>query len=140
MRRLWLARALILTVIAWNLQAAFVFLLWPKTFAPGFELSGIPGAAAVRGIAVLFVMWNVPYVVACWHPQKHALALKEALVMQFIGLVGESYILSTLPMEHAILHASIIRFISFDGAGLIMLVAAFAISSGLRDMSIGRER
>ena len=80
--RLWLARALIFTVIAWNLQAAFVFLASPETFAPGFELGGIPGAAAVRGIAVLFVMWNVPYVVAAWHPRKHKLALKEALAQQ----------------------------------------------------------
>src|SRR5512146_3309911 len=104
--KIWLARALILTVIAWNLQAALIFLLWPETFAPGFELTGVPGAAAVRGIAILFVMWNVPYIVACWHPQKHGLALKEALAMQLIGLLGESWIYLSLSAEHALLQSS----------------------------------
>ncbi len=126
--RLWLARALIFTVIAWNLQAAFVFLFSPEAFAPGFELSGIPGAAAMRGIAVLFLMWNVPYLVACWHPQKHSLALKEALAMQSIGLLGESWIYFSLSAEHALMQGSILRFIAFDGGGLALLVIAFVLA------------
>jgi hypothetical protein len=126
--RLWLARALIFTVIAWNLQAAIVFLLSPEAFSPGFELSGIPGAAAMRGIAVLFLMWNVPYVAACWHPQKHSLALKEALAMQSIGLLGESWIFMSLPAEHILLQSSILRFIAFDAAGLALLVMAFVLA------------
>jgi hypothetical protein len=125
---LWLARVLIFTVIAWNLQAALVFLLSPEVFAPGFELGGIPGAAAMRGIALLFVMWNVPYLVACWHPQKHSLALKEALAMQSIGLLGESWIYLSLSEEHAVLQSSILRFITFDAAGLALLVIAFVLA------------
>jgi uncharacterized protein YacL len=136
--RIWTSRLLIAIVTAWNLQAACVFILFPVTFVNAYELSGVAGEAAVRGIGVLFLMWNVPYIAALWNPVRYKLALVLALIMQFIGLVGESYILSTLRVEHAALHASIIRFISFDGAGLIILVAAFALSSGLRDMSIGR--
>ena len=64
--RLWLARFLITVVTALNLQAALVFILWPERFMHGFELTGIPGAAAVRGTGILFVMWNVPYLVALW--------------------------------------------------------------------------
>ncbi len=128
MHRLWLSRILIATVIAWNLQAAIVFLLSPGAFAPGFELSGIPGAAAIRGIAVLFLMWNVPYLVACWHPQKHQLALREALAMQFIGLLGESWIFMSLSAEHALLQGSILRFIAFDAAGLVLLLIAFVLA------------
>jgi hypothetical protein len=127
--RLWLARVLIFIVIAWNLQAALVFLLSPAAFSPGFELTGVPGAAAVRGIAVLFMMWNVPYIVACWHPQRHKTALKEALAMQFIGLIGESFIFATLSAEHALLQASILRFIAFDAAGLVLLVGAFLLTN-----------
>ena len=122
---LWLARLLITIVTGWNLQAALVFILWPERFAPGFELSGVPGAAAVRGTGVLFVMWNVPYLVALWHPRKYRLALGLAVMMQFIGLVGESLILMSLPEGHALLHASILRFIIFDGSGLLLLIAAF---------------
>jgi hypothetical protein len=123
----WLARFLIVLVIAWNLQAAFAFLFSPETFAPGFELSGIPGQAAMRGIAVLFIMWNVPYCIAAWHPLRHFLSLKEALVMQALGLAGETGILLTLPPEHIVLQSSILRFISFDAAGLVALALAFGL-------------
>jgi hypothetical protein len=123
--RLWAARLLIALVIAWNLQAALVFLLSPGAFAPGFELTGLAGEAAVRGIAVLFVMWNVPYCLALWHPRRNLLSLKEALAMQFIGLIGESFIFATLSPEHALLQSSILRFVAFDAAGLAMLGLAF---------------
>jgi hypothetical protein len=123
--RLWVARFLIALVAAWNLQAALVFILWPERFAPGFELSGVPGTAAVRGTGILFLMWNVPYLVALWHPLKYRLALGLALAMQFIGLVGESLILVTLPQGHTLLRASIIRFINFDGSGFLLLASAF---------------
>lgn len=123
--RLWLARILIGLVIAWNVQAALIFLISPGAFASGFELNGIPGAAAVRGIAVLFLMWNVPYIVACWHPRRHILSLMEALAMQSLGLIGETCILLTLSQEQTILQTSILRFIAFDAAGLIALIMAF---------------
>jgi hypothetical protein len=123
--RLWLARGLIALVTAWNLQAALVFILWPDRFAPGFELTGVPGAAAVRGTGILFVMWNVPYLVALWHPRKYRLVLGIILVMQFVGLIGESLILFTLPDGYVLLSTSILRFIIFDGSGWILLAATF---------------
>ena len=123
--RLWIARFLIALVTAWNLQAALVFILWPERFAPGFELSGVPGAVALRGTGILFLMWNLPYLVALWNPQRYRLALGLALAMQFIGLVGESLLLLSLPDGYALLRASILRFITFDGSGLLLLVVAF---------------
>ena len=126
--RLWLTRGLIALVTAWNLQAALLFILWPERYAPGFELTGIPGTAAVRGTGILFLMWNVPYVVALWHPYKYKLALVMALVMQLIGLVGESVILFNLPDGHTLLRASIMRFITFDAIGLVLLLGAFWVS------------
>jgi hypothetical protein len=128
--QLWLSRLLIAIVTGWNLQCAAVFLIAPTGFAAGFELDGVPGAAAVRGLAVLFVMWNVPYLVALWHPQRYTLALALAVAMQFVGLAGESFILSTLPAEYAILRGSIWRFIWFDGAGLPFLLAAWMLVKG----------
>ncbi len=127
--RVWFARLLIALVIAWNLECALVFLLNPGAFAPGFELAGIPGEAAVRGIAVLFVMWNVPYLVALWNPAKHSLSLREALAMQIIGLLGESLILFSIPPGHSVLHASILRFIAFDGAGVMCLLGAIFLAT-----------
>ena len=126
--RLWLSRLLIAVVIAWNLQAAFSFLANPGVYASAFELSGISGAAALRGMAVLFGMWNVPYLVACWQPRRHRLSLWEALAMQGVGVVGETFILLSLPPGHTLLVDSILRFIAFDAAGLPALGVALLLT------------
>jgi hypothetical protein len=78
----------------------------------------------LRGLGVLFVMWNVPYVVALWHPVRHRISLYEALAMQTIGMVGESIIYLSLPAIHDLLRASIVRFIGFDTLGLVLLAVA----------------
>jgi len=126
--RLWLARLLIAVVITWNLQAAFIFLINPGAYVSTFELSGVPGAAALRGVAVLFVMWNVPYLVACWQPRLHRLSLWEALAMQAVGVLGEIFILLSLPTGHTLLVDSLLRFITFDAIGLPALGAALILT------------
>jgi hypothetical protein len=126
--RLWLSRLLIAIVVVWNLQCALVFFLHPEMFASGFELTGIPGAAAVRGTAVLFAMWNVPYLVALWHPRRNRVSLWESFSMQLVGLAGETAIWFLLPPGHAALRASILRFIAFDAAGLVLLAGAVWLS------------
>jgi hypothetical protein len=123
--QLWLARLLIALVITWNLQAALMFIISPGVFAPGFELAGLPGDAAVRGTGILFVMWNVPYLFAFWHPRRNRVSLIEILIMQLLGVVGESFIFLNLPVEFHILRGSILRFIAFDATGLLMLAGAF---------------
>jgi len=127
--RIWSARLLIAVVIAWNLECALVFWLNPGVFAPGFELAGVPGAAAVQGFAVLFVMWNIPYLVALWNPMHHRRSVWESLVMQTVGVIGESLILFLLPAGHAILHASLLRFIFFDATGVLLLIGAGLVSN-----------
>jgi hypothetical protein len=72
-------------------------------------------------------MWNVPYLFALQNPIRYRLALYIALLMQFTGLIGESYILSTLSAEHIILRNSIFRFIIFDGVGFLFLLAAYLL-------------
>jgi hypothetical protein len=126
--RLNLARGLIGLVILWNLQVVFVFLLRPEQYTDAYELGGLAGAAALRGIGVLFLMWNVPYLVALWHPVRHRISLYEALAMQTIGLVGEAFIYLALPVIHIALRASVMRFIAFDGLGLVLLAIAIWIT------------
>jgi hypothetical protein len=126
--RLWLVRLLIAAVVGWNLQCALAFLLNPGAYAAGFELAGIPGDAAVRGTAVLFVMWNIPYVVALWQPRRRRVSLWEALAMQVVGVVGESLILFSLPAGHAILYGSLVRFVAFDAAGVLLLAGALLLT------------
>jgi len=121
---LLLARFAIALVLLWNIQCAFAFLLWPDRFTAGFELSGAPGEAVLRGIGVLFLMWNIPYAVALWHPVRHRISLYEATAMQAIGLVGETLIWLDQSLAHRALQASLLRFIAFDGAGLVLLLLA----------------
>ncbi len=121
---LLLARFAIALVTLWNIQCAFAFLLWPDRFTAGFELTGAPGEAALRGVGVLFLMWNIPYAVALWHPMRHRISLYEATAMQAIGLLGETLIWLGQPPAHSVLQASLLRFIAFDGAGLALLSLA----------------
>jgi hypothetical protein len=79
-------------------------------------------------VAVLFVMWNVPYLVACWQPYRHRLSQWEALAMQAVGVLGETIILIGLPPDHSQLASSLLHFIAFDAAGLPALGAALMLT------------
>jgi hypothetical protein len=129
--RLWLSRLLIAYVLFVNVQAAALFLLQPEVYAPGFELSGDAGAGMLRGMGLLFLMWNVPYAVALSHPVQRRISLYEAIVMQAIGLFGETVILFGLPPAHPALVDSVGRFILFDGIGLAALVVALFLTLNL---------
>ncbi len=122
--RLWLARAAIGLVLFLNLECALVFLWAPQVYSPGFELHGDTAEAVVRGMGILFLMWNVPYMFAAWQPVKNRLPLYEALVMQTIGVTGESLLLWSLNGNHPTIDTTITRFILFDGGGLLLLLSA----------------
>jgi hypothetical protein len=111
-------------VFLWNIQCGVVFILWPERYAPGFELVGVPGSAVVQGLGLLFLMWNVPYAVALWDPLRHRMSLWEAVVMQAMGLAGESLIYISIPIFYAIARSNLERFILFDGLGLLVLILA----------------
>ena len=107
-------------------QCAASFALWPEAFAAGFERAGVPGAAAVRGLGVAFLMWNATYPPVIANPRRFRALFAVLLVQQVVGLTGESWILLSLPVGHAALAASIIRFIAFDAAGLMLMAAALS--------------
>ena len=124
--RLLLPRVLIFLVLAMNLQCAFAYIFNPLPYVAPFELSAEPGRAAIIGIGILFVMWQVPYVVALTHPLRNHRSLLEAVLMQSIGLVGESLLFRTIPLANVVLRGSIFRFIVFDAGGLLLLIIATA--------------
>lgn len=132
---LWISRVLIAMVTLTNLLAAFQFMLRPGDFAYGFEMSGEAGEAMLRGMGLLFLMWNIPYIFAAVHPARHFTSLIEAVIMQFIGVTGESFILLGLPGEHPLIEASVERFIIFDGAGLVVLFIALLLAVLVRRSS-----
>jgi hypothetical protein len=122
--RTWIGRILIGLVLFFNVQCALAFLIAPGTFTPGFELSGEAGAGIVRGLGILFLMWNVPYMVAAVDPIRYRISLYEAIAMQAIGFTGESLILAAFPLDHPLIRATVWRFIIFDGCGLLALLLA----------------
>ena len=113
-------------VFAINVQCALSFVLWPDAYAASYELSGVPGAAAVQGLGVAFLMWNATYPPVIANPRRFRALFAVLLVQQVVGLTGESWILLSLPVGHAALAASIIRFIAFDAAGLMLMAAALS--------------
>ena len=134
--RIWGARFLIGIVIFFNLECALAFIWAPHFYMSGFELSGIPGKAMVQGLGILFLMWNIPYIFALISPITNRLSLHEAQVMQAIGLIGESLIFATLPPGFQVLRSSALRFILFDGFGLLALLWAAWLTKGFCHASI----
>ncbi len=126
--RLWSARALIGIVLFFNLQCALLFLWRPGDYMAGFGLGSVAGMGMLRALGLLFLMWNVPCVFACLHPIKYRISLLEALIMQAIGLLGETLILFCGNYQDATIRSTVTRFILFDGMGLALLLLAFALT------------
>jgi hypothetical protein len=122
-----IARVLIGLVLLVNIQCALVFLINPAAYMGGFGLEGIVGEQMVRAMGVLFLMWNVPYTFALVHPRKHRISLVEAVVMQAIGLVGETAIHLLGGPYPSPIGRTITRFIIFDGIGLVLLAGALTL-------------
>ena len=122
----WFARVAFAAVFVVNVQCALSFGLTPADFAGAYELEGVAGEAAVQGIGIAFLMWNATYPAFIAAPQRFCVLGWVILAQQAIGLVGESLLLANLPAGHGVLAASIMRFVVFDGAGLVLMGIAFA--------------
>ena len=123
-RLIWLARILVGAVFVANLTAAVPFVLNPERYAAGFEMSGVPGEVFVRSLGILFLMWNAAYPPVIAAPHRQRTLLYVLIAMQVIGLIGETWMYSTIPDGHAALAASGLRFIIFDAGGLLALLLA----------------
>jgi hypothetical protein len=62
-------------------------------------------------------------------PARHRLLFAVVLAQQAIGLAGEAWLWLALPEGHDALRATGLRFIVFDGAGLLALIAGYALSA-----------
>ena len=123
----WFARLAFAAPLAWNLQCIISLLTAPAESAVAFGLTGTAGTAAVQGLAVAFLMWNATYPLFIYAPVRFKELGIIVAVQQLIGLVGETLILFSLPANAGALIASIQRFIVFDAAGLVLMVAALIV-------------
>ncbi len=123
----WFARMAVLLVFAVNLSCIISFLFFPERYIGAYELDGVPGTVALQGLAIAFLMWNATYPLVIINPVKYRAVFAIVLVQQLIGLLGESALLFGLGGGHQQLAGSIQRFIVFDGAGLVLMAASFAV-------------
>ena len=104
-RAAMLARVAFAIVFVINVQCALAFVLWPDAYAASFELAGIPGAAAVRGLGVAFLMWNATYPAVIASPVRFRAVAAIVPVQHAIGLVRETWLRAGLPDGHPALPA-----------------------------------
>lgn len=122
----WIARIAFAAVFAINVQCATGFVAQPGQFLGAYELAGASGEVAIRGVGIVFLMWNATYPAFIIAPRRFRVLGWVVLVQQVVGLIGESMLLVSLPAGHAMLASSLQRFIAFDGIGLAVMAASFA--------------
>ena len=127
-KRIWISRVLVALVFAVNVQCALQFILWPDAYTAAYQVEGASAVVMVRTVGICFLMWNATYPPVIARPDRYRMLFGVLLVQQTIGLVGESLLLASLQPGLEVLASSIIRFIAFDAAGLVLLAVAFALS------------
>ena len=128
-KRVWIARVLVALVFFINVQCAVQFIVWPQAYVAAYQVQGASAEAIVRTIGICFLMWNATYPPVIVHPNKYRVLFGVVIAQQVIGLVGEGLLLASLGEGLEMLASSISRFVVFDAAGLVLLIAAFAFSA-----------
>ncbi len=124
-RALWLARIIVGAVFLMNVSCALAFIMQPESYSPGFEVAGVPGRIYVQGMGILFLMWNATYPAVIFHPIRYRALFVVVLIQQAIGFAGETWLWLTIPPGHSPLLATGLRFMLFDGIGLIAMAGAY---------------
>ncbi len=122
---LWTVRLIVGAVFFFNVTCALAFIARPEEYTPAFEVSGLPGKTLVRGMGILFLMWNATYPPVLVRPDRQRTLFAVILAQQAIGVIGETAMWATLPPGHPALWATGLRFVLFDGAGLVAMGLAF---------------
>lgn len=123
----WAIRIAFSAVFILNVQCALSFAISPGDFAGAYELTGVAGDAAVRGLGIAFLMWNATYPPFIVAPRRFRVLGWVIVAQQLVGLVGETAVLLSLPAGHDMLAASIARFIAFDAAGGAVMLLTLVI-------------
>ncbi len=124
-RILLFTRIIVGAVFLMNVSCALAFILQPEKYSPGFEVAGVPGMIYVQGMGILFLMWNATYPLVLFHPIRYRALFIVVLIQQAIGFAGETWLWLALPSGHSPLRATGLRFMLFDGIGLIAMAGAY---------------
>ncbi len=135
----FIIRTLIGLVLFFNLTCAIQFLLFPLTYLGSFGILEENGTAVIRGYGILFIMWNVPYLFAFINPIRFIISLYEAIIMQSIGILGEGWIMNSLPQHVEQTKNMVCRFLYFDIFGLMALFSALIIIKNFKQTQLPTE-
>ena len=124
----WISRVLVATVLFVNVQCAIQFLIWPGAYTAAYQVEGASAEVMVRTVGICFLMWNATYPPLIAHPTRYRVLFGVVIAQQTIGLIGESLLLAGLAPGLEVLASSIVRFVVFDAAGLVLLAIAFFLS------------
>lgn len=127
-RRDWIARLLVAVVFFLNVQCAVQFLLWPGSYTGAYQVEGASAEVMVRTVGICFLMWNATYPPVIARPGRYRVLFAVVIAQQLIGLIGETALYFGLGAGLDVLGGSILRFIVFDAAGLVLLAVAFALT------------
>ena len=125
---IWAARVLVAIVFVVNVQCALQFILWPGAYVGAYQVEGASAEVMVRTVGICFLMWNATYPPVIARPDRFRVLFGVMLAQQTIGLIGESMLLASLAPGLEVLASSIVRFVVFDAAGLVLLAIAFFLS------------
>jgi hypothetical protein len=124
--RLQLSRAAVGIVLFLNIQCAVQFLASPQITRRvlNFQEHGRNSYSRYGNL--------IPYVECalcfCLNPPvKYRISYFQAVIMQFIGLLGETFLWIVIPSENALIAANISRFIIFDGTGLVFMTFGYLL-------------
>jgi hypothetical protein len=120
-----ISRCAVGMVFILNITCAFAFIGQPEKYMGRFEIDGVQGRLVVQALGILFLMWNATYPPVLIDPIRHKTIFQIILIQQAIGFIGESWLFFTLPADHTAIWATVLRFIYFDGGGLLLMGLAY---------------
>lgn len=120
-----IAQFVVGVVFILNITCAIAFICQPEKYMGGFEIDGVQGRLVLQAMGILFLMWNATYPPVVVNPVRHKTLFGVILIQQAIGVIGESWLMLTIPAGYPALLAIVLRFVYFDGAGLILMGLAY---------------
>ena len=124
----WAVRLCFAFVFVVNVQCALGFAFAPEAYMGAYELAGVPGRVGTQGIGIAFLMWNCTYPPVIWRPcTPSGLGRRRAGSSRSWAWPASPPIRATLPAGHDLLASSVDLFITFDGAGLLLMGASWGI-------------
>jgi hypothetical protein len=122
------ARLCIVCVFAWNMSCAISFIIDPSQGTVGYELSGVGAIAAIRGMGVIMLMWNISYIPLIYKPSRFRCMFVVVIIQQLIAVAGDMYVVLFDASSASMLYDSVTRFLMFDIAGIVLLIIAYFLS------------